>query len=88
MKIVRGARVLLLVAAVHICQFGEARAPVVQGAVVLISVGAGGVQRAEGGGLGPAAFVIEDEEGVVRGSRRVVVSGVQVLNTGRANKAI
>lgn len=39
-------RLLIVASAIHVCQFSEARAPVVQIIVVLVAPAAGGVERA------------------------------------------
>lgn len=76
-----GARlcVLVVVPAVHVCQFPEARAPVVEVIVVLVAPAAGRVEGAEGAGGGAAALVVEHEQGVVGRSGGVVVGRLQSL---------
>lgn len=71
--------VLVVVPAVHVCEFPEARAPVVEVIVVLVAPAAGRVEGAEGAGGGAAAFVVEHQQGVVGRSGGVVVGRLQSL---------
>lgn len=66
-------RVLVVSAAVQVSKLAEARPPVTEIVVVLVSTARGRVQGAEGASGGAAAFVVEHQQGIVGGRGRVIV---------------
>lgn len=70
---------LVVTPAVHICEFPEAWAPVVEVIVILVPSAAGGVDGAEGACRGAAALVVKHQQGVVRWGCWVVIGGLQSL---------
>lgn len=77
--VLRWWRKLVVVASVHVGEFAEARAPVVEVVIVLVASAAGGVKGAERSGRGAAALVVEDQQGVVRRGRGIGVGRLQTL---------
>lgn len=75
-------QLVFLAASVHVRQLLEAGPPVVQVVVVLVP-GAGRAQRADRACSGAAPLVVEDQQGVVGGSRGVVVSCAKSLGSQR-----
>lgn len=74
---------LLLASSVHVGQLPEAAAPVVQVVVILVPVGAGRLDGAEGAGLRATALVVKHQQGVVGRCCGVRIGRLQVLRKGK-----
>lgn len=70
--------VVVFSSSVHVSQFLEARSPLVEAVVVLVSA-ARRVQRGQASCVRAAALVVEHQQGVVGGCCRVIVGCFQVL---------
>lgn len=71
--------VLVVPSTIEVCQLAEARAPVTEVVVVLVSAGRGGVKGAEGASGGATALIVKHQQGVIGRCRGVVVRRPQTL---------
>lgn len=77
---------VVLATSVHICQLLKAIAPFIQVVIVLVSVWLWGVQGAQTSSFGTTSFIIKHKQRVVRRSRGVTISRLQVLKKKEDNR--
>lgn len=70
---------VVLATTVHVRQLLEAAAPLAQIVIVLVLIGGRRGEGAQGGSIGAAAFIVENQQGVVGWGCGVRVGCLQVL---------
>lgn len=78
----------VITSSIHVSEFLEPWSPVVQVIIVLLTAATGGIQGAQGPSGGATAFIVKDQEGVVRRGCGVIVSSFKALQDQRKKKRV